>query len=126
MLRDTGNIEHLMAALCYGEAERVTNEPGRRPALREGYNIQDSAFGPALCRVAATIVRQKRKFKRTLVCSYTSNVAFCRVLSRFGVFVVLFLACARATGMQVAGGQRSEVKGQRPERKLYQAEGQLL
>ena len=57
----------------------------------------------AISRVAAMIVRQKRKFKRTLVCSYTSNVAFCRVLA--------FLSCCfwRARGRQgcrllVAGG----------------------
>ena len=50
--------------------------------------------------------------KRTHVCGYTSNVAFCRDLSRFGVFGMLFLACARGQ----TGKQRPEVyRGRRPE-----------
>ena len=76
----------------------------RAGGRRSGRRIQHPRF--SIWSGALPSRRYDRSAKaemRTLVCSYTSNVAFCRVLSRFGVFVASFLACARATGMQVAG-----------------------
>ena len=93
--RKAGNSRNIQ------QATLLTSRAGGR---RSGRRIQHPRF--SIWSGALPSRRYDRSAKaemRTLVCSYTSNVAFCRVLSRFGVFVASFLACARATGMQVAG-----------------------